>query len=164
MTILTNELFWIALSFSVFVAIIMHKSVKGKIYSALDQRIKKAINEVVEAEIIKKSAQMRLKEANARYSSIVDSNARVLQLAQTDAQALLSEATNKINDLEKQKNSLIDGYQNAQNKEIIDALKNDVLVTALNIVEHKFESLLQNKNYRAEMEDFDLQTFKKTWN
>ncbi len=164
MTILTNELFWIALSFSVFIAAIMHKSVKGKIYAALDQRIKKAVSDVVEAELVKKSAQLRLKETRVRYNTIVETNSRILQLAQSDAQVLLSEANKKIEDLEKQKNSLIEGYQNAQNKEIIEALKSDVLVAALNIVERKFESLLKNQSYRTEVEDLDLEIFKKTWN
>ena len=87
--------FWVAISFVIFVAILIYLKVPQKINSLLNNMIDDIKNELDEAEKLKKEAKNLLNESQEKLENAQIENEQIIKNAREESEKLIIEINNK---------------------------------------------------------------------
>ena len=88
--------FWVAVSFVVFIAILVWKGVPGMIISALDARTERIAKELAEARKLREEAQSLLAQYERRREEAEKEAEDIITLARTEAESYAVETRRKL--------------------------------------------------------------------
>ncbi|CAL7963451.1 F-type H+-transporting ATPase subunit b [Alphaproteobacteria bacterium] len=156
-----SEIFWVTLSFFILLFSV-YKPAKKMIIATLDGRISKIQDEIKEASTLKEEAYQRLIVLKEGYTEALGNNALLMSQAKLEAESILEEAKARVVEIAKKGEDLIREHQIQQERDIINKIKQDVMVSVLSAVE---EILLKNLSYSDQVNilESDRRIFKKFW-
>src|SRR6056300_837600 len=111
--------FWVAISFLLFVLLLIYKKVPTLILQQIDNKISELKNKLEEAEKLKSTSEKLLSEAQIKIEKSNEEGAIILKKAQKISDEEISVA------IEKMKISLANKEKSAENK--IEQAKNDAI-------------------------------------
>lgn len=150
--------FWVAISFLLFVLLLIYKKVPTLVLQQIDNKISELKNKLEESEKLKSTSEKLLSEAQIKIEKSNEESAIILKKAQKISDEEISVA------IEKMKISLANKEKSAENK--IEQAKNDAIkqVTklatqvALETVEKIIIENLENK----QQEEINIAKLKKS--
>lgn len=111
--------FWVAISFLLFVLLLIYKKVPTLVLQQIDNKISELKNKLEEAEKLKSTSEKLLSEAQIKIEKSNEESAIILKKAQKISDEEISVA------IEKMKISLANKEKSAENK--IEQAKNDAI-------------------------------------
>lgn len=95
---LANPTFWVAVALLIFIGLLYHYGVPGKVMSQLDSRGKRIADELAEAKRLREDAEKLLKEYEAKRATAEREAAEIVSSAKEEAERLAREAQEKMAD------------------------------------------------------------------
>ena len=87
--------FWVAVSFIIFIAVLVYLKIPQKINSLLNHMIEDIRNEINEAEKLKKEAKNLLNENQEKLENAQKENEQIIRNAREESEKLIIEINNK---------------------------------------------------------------------
>ncbi len=88
--------FWVAVSFVLFVALVVYMGVPGKVMAALDSRAERIANELAEANRLREKAQALLSEYQQKRAEAEAEAESIVAQAKAEAEAYAAETRRKL--------------------------------------------------------------------
>ena len=95
---LSTPEFWVAVSFVLFVALVIYMGVPGKITAALDARAERISKELAEANRLREEAQALLAEYQQKRKEAEAEAKAIVEQAKAEAEAFAHEARRKLSE------------------------------------------------------------------
>lgn len=89
---------WVALSFVLFIALLLYLKVPGRVTGALDKRAETIRNELDEARRLREEAQAILSDYQRKHKDVEKEAGEIIRLAQQEAESLAAETRKKLDE------------------------------------------------------------------
>ena len=155
-----NESFWIFLSFVLLIGIFL-KYVRKGVLSSLDSKIKSVEESIVTAETAKKNANATLLSLKEDYEKALLQYENNINEAKIEAKNIIDDAEARIKSLDESSVKIITEYRKQSDSAMMEALKGDILMTILNLLEAEQK---QDKDTQQKGIENSLNAMKKIWN
>ena len=150
--------FWVAISFFIFLGILIYLKVPQKINSSLIDQINKIKNELNEAERLKVESKNLLSDYENKIDKSVKETKKIIYQAKNDCEKIILEKTKKFHQImeNRKKNT---GQKIIQMKE--NALK-DIKNISIKISMEAVEHLINNSIDKKKLEKFYSKSLEQT--
>ncbi|MDZ5761462.1 F0F1 ATP synthase subunit B family protein [Lyticum sinuosum] len=138
-----NEGLWMFLAL-ISLIFISYKPVKNKIKMYLNTKIIDLEKEIASAIMIKETASLKLHEIQEKHRKAVDESQRIQQEAKNRADEIMLETNKKIQSISNHSKVMINLYKEKSDNDIVNILKNDVVLTVINMLENNHMKYSQN--------------------
>lgn len=127
--------FWVAISFLLFIILILYKKVPKLVLNQIDSKISELKNKIDEAENLKSSSEKLLSNAQGKLEKSESENAEILKKAQKISNDEISITTEKMQrSLENKEAAAFNKIKQAKN-DAINQLKADATKVAIETVQ-----------------------------
>ena len=127
--------FWVAISFLLFIILILYKKVPKLVLNQIDSKISELKNKIDEAENLKSSSEKLLRNAQGQLEKPESENAEILKKAQKISNDEISITTEKMQrSLENKEAAAFNKIKQAKN-DAINQLKADATKVAIETVQ-----------------------------
>ena len=127
--------FWVAISFLLFIILILYKKVPKLVLNQIDNKISELKNKIDEAENLKSSSEKLLSNAQGKLEKSESENAEILKKAQKISNDEISITTEKMQrSLENKEAAAFNKIKQAKN-DAINQLKADATKVAIETVQ-----------------------------
>ena len=150
--------FWVAISFLIFIALLIYFKIPLKVKNILDENINKIRQQVDESEKLKEEAKNKLAEYEKKIDSSKIEVKKMIEKANEKAEKNIL-ASNEIfhNQMELKKKNFEDKIKQLKNQ----ALK-DVKNASINIAFESIEKLMQNSLDKSKLDKIYNQSIEET--
>ena len=150
--------FWVAVSFLIFLGILIYLKIPQKINSMFIENIDKIKNEINEAEMLKNEAKNILSEYEKKISNSKKETKLMLDKAQEEAEKTVLKMNNELHaQIENRKLNIEDRIKQMKNQAFKD-IKNASIHIALDSV----EKLLKNSLDKTKLDKIYLSSIEET--
>jgi F-type H+-transporting ATPase subunit b len=141
MTIFSTPDFWVAVSFVLFILVLLYFRVPGRITAALDRRAESIRNELEEARKLREEAQAILADYQRKHKDVEKEADEIVRLAREEAEALAAETRAKLKEsLERRAQLAEDKIARAEEQAM-----NEVRATAVDVATAAAERIIAQK-------------------
>lgn len=145
--LISNELTWMVVAFVVLL-LLSFRPFKSKLQEALDRRIGDLENEIASAIRLRESATAKLAEMQQQQGKAIEENQKMQELAQVRAEEIIAAAVKKVSEVSEHGKTMISLYKEKSDRDILNLLKSDVVITVLSVLEQKMNSNLGGESGR----------------
>lgn len=132
---------WVALSFVLFILMLLYFKLPGKVTSALDNRAATIRNELDEARRLREEAQAILSDYQRKHKDVEKEAGEIIRLAQSEAESLAAETRKKLEEsLERRTKIAEDKIARAEEQAVAE-----VRSAAINIAIAASEQIIEKK-------------------
>jgi len=155
--------FWVAISFLLFIFLILYKKVPKLILNQIDSKISELKNKIDEAENLKSSSEKLLSKAQGKLEKSEKDRAEILKKAQKISEDEIAISTEKMqrslenketaafNKIKQAKNDAINQIKKESTEIAIETVKN-VIIENLDVKKQEEINLLKLKNSIKKLE------------
>jgi F-type H+-transporting ATPase subunit b len=147
-----DSTFWVAISFIIFVGVLIYFKIPQKIIELLDKMIVDIKNEIGESEKLRSDSKILLDEAQGKLDSAKNESKKILEKAKKESEKLIIEMNNKFhksaeikkssasNKISQMKNAAIKDIRDSSIKLAVDSVKK-IITTSVD--KSKLDTLFQ---------------------
>ena len=153
-----NATFWVAVSFFIFIAVLIYLKVPQKIHTSLSDKINEIKREIEEAEKLKKEAKALLSGYESKIDKSKKESKEIINLAKEESEKTIIEKTQKFHQIieERKKNTELRITQMKEN-----ALK-EIKDISVKISIEAVESLIKNSIDKNKLENLYNKSLEET--
>ena len=150
--------FWVAISFFIFIAVIIYLKVPHKINNSLVNQINEIKKEINEAEKLKKEAKNLLSDYENKIDKSKKETQEIINIAKKDSEKNILEKTKRFHQIieNKKKNAELKIIQMKENA--LKDIKNISVKVCIKTVEH----LIKNSINKEKLEKFHANSLEQT--
>ncbi|MFL2889831.1 MAG: ATPase [Pelagibacteraceae bacterium] len=150
--------FWVAVSFVIFVGLIIYLKVPQKVFFILDESIKNIKDQINNAEKLKEEAKDLLSEREKKISNSKSEIKLMINKANEDSEKLIIKTNEELHNLiENRKKSAEDKI-----KQMKDQAYKDIKNVSIKIAMRSIERLLKNSLDKSKLEKLYLNSIEET--
>ena len=150
--------FWVAISFFIFLGVLIYFKIPQKIRDVLNENISNIINQIHEAEKLKEEAKNNLSEHEKKISKSKDEVKSMISKAKENCEQDIIKVNSEFHNLmESRKKSAEDKIKQMKNQAIKD-IKN----TSIKIAIESVEKLLKNSLDKGKLDKIYLSSIEET--
>ena len=147
-----DSTFWVAISFIIFVGVLIYFKIPQKIIELLDKMIVDIKNEIGESEKLRSDSKILLDEAQGKLDSAKNESKKILEKAKKESEKLIIEMNDKLhksaeikkssasNKISQMKNAAIKDIRDSSIKLAVDSVKK-IITTSVD--KSKLDTLFQ---------------------
>jgi len=147
-----DSTFWVAISFIIFVGVLIYFKIPQKIIELLDKMIVDIKNEIGESEKLRSDSKILLDEAQGKLDSAKNESKKILEKAKKESEKLIIEMNDKFhksaeikktsasNKISQMKNAAIKDIRDSSIKLAVDSVKK-IITTSVD--KSKLDTLFQ---------------------
>ena len=153
-----NATFWVAVSFFIFIAVLVYLKVPQKIHTSLSDKINEIKREIEEAEKLKKEAKALLSGYESKIDKSKKESKEIINLAKEESEKTIIEKTQQFHQIieERKKNTELRITQMKEN-----ALK-EIKDISVKISIEAVESLIKNSIDKNKLENLYNKSLEET--
>jgi len=153
-----NATFWVAVSFFIFIAVLIYLKVPQKIHTSLSDKINEIKREIEEAEKLKKEAKALLSGYESKIDKSKKESKEIINLAKEESEKTIIEKTQQFHQIieERKKNTELRITQMKEN-----ALK-EIKDISVKISIEAVESLIKNSIDKNKLENLYNKSLEET--
>jgi len=153
-----NATFWVAVSFFIFIAVLIYLKVPQKIHTSLSDKISEIKREIEEAEKLKKEAKALLRGYESKIDKSKKESKEIINLEKEESEKTIIEKTQKFHQIieERKKNTELRITQMKEN-----ALK-EIKDISVKISIEAVESLIKNSIDKNKLENLYNKSLEET--
>jgi F-type H+-transporting ATPase subunit b len=137
--------FWLAVSFSIFV-LLMIKFVMPLIIKALDGKVKQIADDIKQAEKMKAEAQKLLKDAQRYYEDSVKQSDLLIKDAQDESKKIIKDYKTAVESEIDKKISSASERIKAQEDRVVREIKTKIVESAVEAIQDNFTKIADDKS------------------
>ena len=153
-----NATFWVAISFLIFIVLLIYFKIPSKIKGSLDENINLIIKQVEESEKLKEAAKNRLAEQEKKLDLSKSEITKLIQEANENAEKNITRSNEIFNkQMEIKKKNVEDKIRQMRNQAI-----KDVKNASINIAFESTEKMLLNSIDKSKLDRVFNQSLEET--
>jgi len=137
--------FWVAISFLIFVGVLVYFKIPQKINLLLTEKIKETKNELDEAERLKDEAKTLLSDYENKLNQANDEAINIIKQAKKESEKKVIESTEKFYQLIDNKKKLLNQKINQMKEDAIKEVKNTSIKISIKTVEEIIKNSIDKK-------------------
>jgi len=137
--------FWVAISFLIFVGVLVYFKIPQKIDLLLTEKIKETKNELDEAERLKDEAKTLLSDYENKLNQANDEAINIIKQAKKESEKKVIESTEKFYQLIDNKKKLLNQKINQMKEDAIKEVKNTSIKISIKTVEEIIKNSIDKK-------------------
>ena len=126
-----DSTFWVAISFLIFIAVLVYFKVPHKVNELLSKMIIDIKNEIDESEKLRLESKKLLDDAQNKLDTAKDESKKILDLAQKESERIIIEMNDKFHKSSEIRKNLIKNKINQMKDKAIKDIKNTSIKIAL---------------------------------
>ena len=126
-----DSTFWVAISFLIFIAILVYFKIPHKVNELLSKMIIDIKNEIDESEKLRLESKKLLDDAQNKLDTAKDESKKILDLAQKESERIIIEMNDKFHKSSEIRKNLIKNKINQMKDKAIKDIKNTSIKIAL---------------------------------
>ena len=150
--------FWVAVSFFIFLGVLIYLKVPQKINSSLNEKIKEIKNELDEAEKLKEDAKKLLNDYENKITNTQRDSHNIIETAKKESEKIIIENTEKFYQLMDNKKKAVE-QKISQMK--VNALK-DIKNISVKITFEVVENLIKNSIDKSKLDNLYNKNLEQT--
>ena len=137
--------FWVAISFLIFMGVLVYFKIPQKIDLLLTEKIKETKNELDEAERLKDEAKTLLSDYENKLNQANDETINIIKQAKKESEKKVIESTEKFYQLIDNKKKLLNQKINQMKEDAIKEVKNTSVKISIKTVEEIIKNSIDKK-------------------
>lgn len=129
-----DSTFWVAISFLIFIAVLVYFKVPHKVNELLSKMIIDIKNEIDESEKLRLESKKLLDDAQNKLDTAKDESKKILDLAQKESERIIIEMNDKFHKSSEIRKNLIKNKINQMKDKAIKDIKNTSIKIAVDTV------------------------------
>ena len=129
-----DSTFWVAISFIIFVGVLIYFKIPQKIIELLDKMIVDIKNEIGESEKLRSDSKILLDEAQGKLDSAKNESKKILEKAKKESEKLIIEMNDKFHKSADTKKNLAQSKINQMKETAIKEIKDTSIKVAVDSV------------------------------
>jgi len=137
--------FWVAISFLIFVGVLVYFKIPQKVNLLLTEKIKETKNELDEAERLKDEAKTLLSDYENKLNQASDETINIIKQVKKESEKKVIESTEKFYQLIDNKKKLLNQKINRMKEDAIKEVKNTSVKISIKTVEEIIKNSIDKK-------------------
>ena len=150
--------FWVAISFFIFLGVLIYLKVPQKINSSLTNQINEIKKELDEAEKLKVEAKNLLSDYEDKIDKSIKETKKIINLAKKDSEKIILEKTKKFHEIMENRKKNVEQKITLMKKNALKEIKNISIKISMEAV----ESLINNSIDKKKLEKFYSKSLEQT--
>ena len=137
--------FWVAISFFIFLGVLIYLKVPHRINSSLNDQINEIKKELDEAEKLKVEAKNLLSDYENKIDKSIKETKQIINLAKKNSEKIILEKTKKFHQIMEDRKKNAEQKINQMKKNALKDIKNISIKISMETVEHLIKNSIDEK-------------------